>query len=388
MNSCTYEGRLLRCGYTLLLLFTAQAQPDSPDRTASVHGTVTNTATGEGLRKAYLRLIPAGSGGYAVVTNDQGTFAIENIAPGNYQLSAECTGFLDAHYGMEFQLSARDKLTGIEVKMVPQAVLSGRVLDQDGDPWPRAHVNVFHSVWRKGHRHIEFAESTGSWEVDDRGEFRITGLSLGRYYVLGEPDTNWEEQHHPDVNNQPAICQQPTWYPSSPDVESASPITLAAGDAGTAALAPELRLPLRWNGSVIQQKVEAVYENGVFRPLEPVSLQGSRAGDALRSIRRRQPPRHRYCRTRAERSGRVWYGPQHRRARSVLAAILRESLGGRDTRGRRLLIGSVFLRHQRLGQVLSRGSRHAQSFGHLFPSWGERSGFRVSGCSKSNPLSP
>jgi hypothetical protein len=236
VNSCSYKGRPLlgmrHMGYTLLLLFTAQAQPDSPDRMASVRGIVTNAASGEGLRKAYLRLIPAGGGGYAVVTSDQGAFVIENIAPGNYRLSAECTGFLDAtggEAGVEFRLSAGDKLTGIEIKLVPQAVLSGRVLDQDGDPWPRAHINVFHSVWKKGRRHIEPAESTGSWEVDDRGEFRIASLAPGRYYVLAESDIDWENQHHPDVNNQPAIREQPTWYPSSPDVESSSPITLAAG---------------------------------------------------------------------------------------------------------------------------------------------------------------
>jgi hypothetical protein len=234
VNSCTYKRHLLlgvrHMGYTLLLLFTAQAQPDSPDRVASIHGIVTNAASGEGLRKAYLRLASIGKGSaYPVTTNDQGVFVVENVAPGNYRLSAGSTGFLDAQYGMEFRLSAGDKVSGIEIKMVPQAVLSGRVLDQDGDPWPRAHINVFHSVWKKGRRHIEPAESSGSWEVDDRGEFRIASLAPGRYYVLAESDIDWEKQHHPDVNNQPAIREQPTWYPSAPDVESSVPITLAAG---------------------------------------------------------------------------------------------------------------------------------------------------------------
>jgi hypothetical protein len=226
VNSCTYKGRPLCFGYTLLLLFTAQAQPDS---TASVRGIVTNAATGEGLRKAYLRLARFGGGSaHPVVTNDQGAFVIENIAPGNYRLDAECTGFLNTRYSVELQLSAGDSLTGIEIKMVPQAVLSGRVLDEDGDPWPHAYVSVFHSVWKKGRRHIEVAPGD-TWGFDDRGEFRLSRLSAGRYYILAVPDPTWEQQHHPDVNNQPAIRQQPTWYPSSPEVESSAPITLAAG---------------------------------------------------------------------------------------------------------------------------------------------------------------
>src|ERR1700729_3558096 len=64
VNSCTYKGYLLHMvrhmGYTLLLLFTAQGQPDSPDRVASVRGVVTNSATGEGLRKTHIRLASIG----------------------------------------------------------------------------------------------------------------------------------------------------------------------------------------------------------------------------------------------------------------------------------------------------------------------------------------
>jgi len=55
------------------------------------------------LRKAYLRLSPVigsnGGASFSAVTNDQGTFAIENIAPGEYRLDAECVGFLDTQYG-------------------------------------------------------------------------------------------------------------------------------------------------------------------------------------------------------------------------------------------------------------------------------------------------
>jgi hypothetical protein len=229
VNSYTYKRRLLLGGYTLLLFFTG-AKADTPDTMASVHGTVTNAATGGGLRKAYILLSRVrGSGpSYSAVANDQGTFTIESIAPGVFRLSAERTGFLDADAGVELQLSARQKLTGIDFKLMPQAVLSGRVLDQDGDPWPHAQsVQLYHSVWKKGRRHIESAADT--YGLDERGEFRISALPPGRYYVLAEPDPEWEKQHHPEADNLAAILEQPTWYPASPDVESSTPITLTAG---------------------------------------------------------------------------------------------------------------------------------------------------------------
>jgi Carboxypeptidase regulatory-like domain len=226
VKTCTYKSRLLRVGYTLLLLFTV-ARADSPDRVASVHGKVTNDASGAGLRKARLALTPIGKGSaYPVVTGDNGTFAIENIVPGDYRLSSESTGFLDAFYSAELRLSAGDKVTGIEIKMTPQAVLSGRVLDQDGDPWPHASVEIYRSVWEKGRRKLDF---TNSSEVDDRGEFRIPVLAPGRYYVVAEPEAMRERQQHPDVNDEPTIHQQPTWYPSSRDAESSVPILLTAG---------------------------------------------------------------------------------------------------------------------------------------------------------------
>lgn len=213
LNSRRYGQLLLRCGYTLLLFFTA-ANAASPE--ATVHGVVTNATTGGGLRKAYITLTQVGGGSfYHAVTTDQGTFEIENLAPGNYKLDAECTGFLNAHYDAELRVIASESLTGIEVKMIPQAVLSGRVLDQDGDSWPYASVGIYHSVWQKGRKRVEAADSSGLSEVNDRGEFRIAGLAPGLYYVRGEPDQRWEKQHQPDLKDQPAIRQQPTWYPSS-----------------------------------------------------------------------------------------------------------------------------------------------------------------------------
>jgi hypothetical protein len=220
-----------RLQIALLLFFAAVTMGNAapvPDM-ASVHGSVTSSVSGEGLRKAYLRLAPVAgkAAGYGAVTNDQGSFEMEKIEPGSYHLFADCVGFLDAQYGeVELRLSAGDNLTGIEIRMTPQAVLSGRVLDQDGDPWPHANMVLYRSEWQKGRRHLELASTQ---EVDDRGEFRIASLPPGRYYFLAEPDVTWEKEHHPETGDQPAIRQQPTWYPSSSDVESAAPITLAPG---------------------------------------------------------------------------------------------------------------------------------------------------------------
>jgi hypothetical protein len=238
------------CAFTLWLFFTL-THAQTSESTASLRGVVTNASGGGGLRKAYLRLSPPigskGGASLTAVTNDQGAFAIENIAPGEYRLDVECTGFLDTQYGggspfdgrSVLKLSSGDKLTGIEIKMTPQAVLSGRVLAQDGDPWPHANIQVLRVVWKKGKRSLEGINYSSFSDVDDRGEFRMAGLPPGRYYVLAEPDKYWEQGHRA-----PATRQQPTWYPSSRDVESSTPVVLAAGQES-----PEIEIRLRSSGA-------------------------------------------------------------------------------------------------------------------------------------------
>jgi hypothetical protein len=276
VNPFRYGPFLLLSGYTLVGIFTLYAQAGSDEKLASISGVVSNQATGEGLRKAYLRLEQQGAKprhGYAAVTDDHGGFTIYNVAPGNYYLSAEHIGFLDAQYpggasvgqAVLLRLTAGDKLTGIEIKLLPQAVLSGKVLDSDGDPWQHGYVILFRSVWQNGRRTMASPESSG---VDDRGEFRIGGLMPGRYYVLAESQAGFEDMYHPDVNGKPTPRHQPTWYPSSPDIDSAIPITLAAGQQLTGV---DIRLR-EGSGSRLFIRGKASGISGVVRPQDILQI--------------------------------------------------------------------------------------------------------------------
>ncbi len=200
-------------------------------QTGSVQGSVTNAITKEPLRKAYVHL--DGTKRYPAVTDDQGNFSIDQVEPGSYTLEAEHQGFIDGEltntFGSPFQLKLApgDSLTGLEVKLTPQGVISGRVVDEDGDPWPRAYVTLLRSVWKKGRRQLVNTE--GSKDVDDQGEFRIAELKPGLYYLIVEPDLNWETQN---TRKGPNALEphQPTWYLSSPDRSGASSVTVGPGD--------------------------------------------------------------------------------------------------------------------------------------------------------------
>jgi protocatechuate 3,4-dioxygenase beta subunit len=213
---------------------------DGADFHASISGSVIDAVSGEPLRKAYVRLTPAPATGKIrpTVTDAKGRFLFEDVRPGSYSLEAEHQGFLDSSYGdeagvpLELTVGADQDLSGLEIKLMPPAAISGRVINEDGDLWTHAVVSVFRSKWEHGKRHLEGFSSA---DTDDKGEFYAGHLPPGRYYLLAEPDAYWEARNRATI--EPRL--QPTWYPSSLDSSTAAPVVLLPGQELTGS---EIRL--------------------------------------------------------------------------------------------------------------------------------------------------
>lgn len=203
------------------------------DRLCSIKGVVTNSVTREPVPKTYLRLIPTlGKKQISLsMSGGEGKFSFEGIEPGTYQIEARHQGFLDREFdeangtSVEFKVSAGDKLGDVSIKLIPQAVLSGRVVDEEGEPWPHAGVNVAKSVFKDGKRSLQYAAG-GREYMDDQGQFRIAELPPGRYFLFASPDESWETNFRPGDSH-----LQPTWYPSATDAGSSMPVVLAAGQS-------------------------------------------------------------------------------------------------------------------------------------------------------------
>ena len=200
--------------------------PQSETKLCSVKGRVIDAVTSQGLRKSYLRL----GGSYTSTTDDQGNFGFENVESGSYFLEAEQQGYLDSQYGdwhgakVEIKLSPGQALSNIQVKLTPQAVVAGRLFNEEEDLWTHANVNLVRSVWSRGRRKLQ--GFTGE-SVNDQGEFRIGQIPPGKYYLVAEPDDRWEMRNR--VSGKDILLRQPTWYPNSPDLEGATPIIVGPG---------------------------------------------------------------------------------------------------------------------------------------------------------------
>jgi hypothetical protein len=204
--------------------------PPAPNqRLCSISGSVTDVATNQGLSKAYLRLTGKG-GSYAAVTDDRARFAFEAVEPGTYLLEAEHQGYIDGQFGdtdgraVDIKLTSAQTLSDINVTLTPQAVISGRVVNEDGDPWTHAQVNLFRSEWSHGHPKIQGFDG-GS--ANDEGEFRLGQIPPGKYYLAAEPDGGWEMRNRPSGKD--VLLRQPTWYPNSLDLEGATSIIVGPG---------------------------------------------------------------------------------------------------------------------------------------------------------------
>lgn len=214
-----------------------------PEDRCAVEGKVVNAATGEPLRKANLTMrradvamnttgIPTS---YTTSTDDGGQFSMKDIEPGRYRLMVDRTGFVRSEYGARgptrqgatLMLAPKQKLSGIDFKLTPHAVIAGRVVDVDGEPVAGVQVSTMSWRYTQGRRQLmpQNAAST-----NDLGEFRVYGLAPGKYYLSANANRMGDMTAVDSSARQgPEEGYVPTYYPGTTDPASAAQVEVIAG---------------------------------------------------------------------------------------------------------------------------------------------------------------
>lgn len=212
------------CRFTLLLIPGLLFAQDP----ISVSGSVRDALTGAPLAKAmvFLRIVGAGGEAQLEKTDAEGKFRFVDLAPGGFVLHAEKTGYLRLGFGpstrfaapTQLTLKAGEKLTVPPLQLHAQSVITGRVVDEDDEPVERIMVQV--AALRGG----QLMPMQGG-PTNDLGEFRISGLGAGKYYLVtqGMPRGTTKERRG----------YLTTYYPGTSEVGAALPVELRPGQVST-----------------------------------------------------------------------------------------------------------------------------------------------------------
>ena len=199
------------------------------DNLCGVSGSVVNALTGEPVRHAQVTvrridIVPGATS--SVATDSSGSFAVAALEPGTYRISADHTGFIPAQLGQRgpnkpaasLVLTPGQKSTGQRINLYPQGVITGRIVDEDGEPVPNVEVQVSRLQYMAGRKQL--ARSAGSM-TNDLGEYRVFGLSPGRYYLNAIYRANGPVAGEGEYVS--------TYYPHTADPTAAAPLEVAPG---------------------------------------------------------------------------------------------------------------------------------------------------------------
>jgi hypothetical protein len=199
-----------------------------------ISGTVIEATSGEPVRKAVVTVTWQGTPrSWATTRTDgSGRFTFEGLPPGKYNLSATKAQLGTANYGAASVRELGDLITlgegetraDLKLRFVRSSTISGRVLDPDGDPVPGVSVNLLRSGRNLGERIMVNSRSANT---NDRGEYKITMVDPGEYYLRCIP--NIQRQ----MGMVPRDVVVPQYYGGGRDSKEARPVLLRGAEVLT-----------------------------------------------------------------------------------------------------------------------------------------------------------
>lgn len=207
-----------------------------PEDKCTIEGSVVNVVTGEAVKKVNILLRQLGnanSTAHSAVTDAAGRFKIDDIDPGRYNMMASRTGYVMQQYGAKgpgrpgtnLTLAAGQSIKDVAFKLTPQGVITGRVVDEDGDPLAHAMVSCQRYNYNGGRKQLV---PSGNASTNDLGEYRIFGLAPGRCYL----NAQYQGQGVPLPNDAKKGYEEgyaAVYYPNSLTPEGAAPLEVTPG---------------------------------------------------------------------------------------------------------------------------------------------------------------
>jgi uncharacterized surface anchored protein len=223
---------------------TAIASPVNTAGPFRVAGTIVSKTDAHPLGRARVTLRDAKNPGQfeSVITEEDGKFAFENVPAGKYSLTGAKHGFITASYDQHDQFSTAIVTgTGIDtealvLKIAPNAVIAGKVLDEAGEPVRHATVTLYYDDHQEGVDQIQVRNVA---QTDDLGAYDLPNLIPGIYF-LSVRATPWYAVHPPEdsdgrkseiaVDRSLDVAYPVTYYTDATDSDGATAIPVQGGE--------------------------------------------------------------------------------------------------------------------------------------------------------------
>jgi hypothetical protein len=211
--------------------------------TGRLMGKVIAGDTGAPVRRAQVRISGPDIGSKTALTDSQGRYEFRDLPAGRFNLSVSKSGFVTMQYGQNrpfepgrpIELVDAQVMQKADVSLPRGSVLSGRIVDEFGEPVAEANVVAMRLQFSGGRRRL--VQSGRNSTTNDLGQFRLYGLPPGDYYVsatlrsldsmvmdmLGAANAGGPT----GSNNNSGYAA--TYYPGTPNPGEAQRLTLAVG---------------------------------------------------------------------------------------------------------------------------------------------------------------
>jgi len=259
-----------------------------------IAGTVVSKADGRPLARARVTVRDAKDSQkfQSMITSEDGKYEFTRLPAGKYSLTGAKRGFISASYDQHDQYSTAI-VTGagldtetLALRLAPDAVIAGKVLDEVGDPVRQAMVELYYDDHSSG---VDQIRGSNSVQTNDLGEYEMTPLRPGTYFLSasgkpwyavhpphsepGQSESERQAEAIPAVDRSLDVAYPVTYYPDVTEADDALPIPIRGGERVEADIhlnpVPSLRLLFRMpddgkHGYNIPQLEQPAFDGSTF----------------------------------------------------------------------------------------------------------------------------
>ena len=267
MNTTASRRRVTRHALVALLLcLSAASVPRALAQSGGyrIAGKMVNSITGAPVSRALVTIadVKDRNDTKSLVTGDDGVFVFTGVPAGKYSLEAARRGYVASGYDAHENFSTAIVTGGdadpehLIFHLTPQAVISGKIYDEAGDPIRRASVFLYRQDQSTG---VGLIRRTGTAQTDDLGSYEFPELPAGTYFISvnarpwyalhprsfvtgggtmtttnGDGSVTTVQQQQtvttPTVAHSFDVAYPTTYYPDATDSDEAVPIPLRGGE--------------------------------------------------------------------------------------------------------------------------------------------------------------